>query len=164
MTGEIRLALKPQDIWIIVRILYRYLYRPKVFKETVEWNQTAIPNSLSYQIVLVMFSFCQQTDLFVFGTEQDGRRFATAGYLLGPHICLLFPLSALGTGRNIRRLVDQRVLRNFIKQWAIPKHFSLFIYFPPSHFSFDVIQERPASHVHSLCDSFFLSISEWLSL
>ncbi len=129
----------------------------------MERNQTAIPNSLSYQILLLMFSFCQWTDFFVLGTEQDRRLFATAGYLLGAHICLSFPLSALGTDRNIRRLVDQRVLRTFIKQWAIPNHFSLFISFPPSHFSFDVIQERPASHFHSLCDSFFLSISEWLS-
>lgn len=127
----------------------------------MERNQTAIPNSLSYQILLLMFGFCQWTDFFVLCTEQDRRLFATAGYLLGPHICLSFPLSALGTDRNIRRLVDQRVLRNFIKQWAIPNHFSLFISF--SHFSFDEIQERPASHFHSFCDCFFLSISEWLS-
>lgn len=110
-----------------------------------------------------MFSFCQRTDFFVLCTEQGGRLFATAGYLLGPHICLSFPLSALGTDRNIRRLVDQRVLRNFIKQWAIPNHFSLSMSFPPSPFSFDVIQERPASHFHSLRDSFFWSISECLS-
>lgn len=110
-----------------------------------------------------MFAFCQRTEFFVLGTERGWRLFATAGYLLGPHICLSFPLSALGTDRNIRRLVDLRVLRNIIKQWAIPNHFSLFISFSPSHFSFDGIQERPASHFHSLCDSFFLSISEWFS-
>lgn len=129
----------------------------------VEWNQTAIPNSLGYQILLLMFAFRQPANFFVLHTERVGRLYATAGYLLSPHICLSFPLCALGKESNIRWLIDQRVLRNFIKQWAIPNHFRCFISFPPSAVSFDEIQERPASHFHSLRDSFFSSISEWLS-
>lgn len=110
-----------------------------------------------------MFSFCQQTDSSVLCTEQGGKLFATTGYLLGPHICLSFPLSALGTDRNIRRLIDQRVLRNFIKQWAIPNHSRSLYVFPSLSLLF-WRDPGKASISFSFSSWFFLLKHFWVAL